>query len=96
MIAPKIRLLSLVAAALASSVLFAGPVDINTADADTLAMELDGVGPVLAAEIVRDREENGSYTSADALMRVRGIGERIVEMNRENILVGEATASGGG
>ena len=27
----------------------AGPVDINTADADTLAAELTGVGPSLAA-----------------------------------------------
>ena len=73
--------------------LLAGPVNVNTADADTLAAELTGVGPVLAAAIVRDREENGSYASADALTRVSGIGPRIVEMNRENILTGEAGES---
>jgi competence protein ComEA len=67
----------------------AGPVDINTADADTLAAELTGVGPSLAAEIVRDREANGRYDSADALTRVKGIGVRIVEMNRDNILTSE-------
>lgn len=67
----------------------AGPVDVNTADAETLALELTGVGPALAAEIVRDREMNGRYESPEALMRVKGIGTHIVEMNRENILTNE-------
>jgi competence protein ComEA len=67
----------------------AGPVDVNTADAETLALELTGVGPSLAAAIVRDREENGRFDTPEALMRVKGIGEHIVEMNRENILTGE-------
>ncbi len=45
---------------------------------------------LLAAEIVRDRKENGPYETAEALMRVRGIGERVVENNRENIRVKES------
>jgi len=69
----------------AAAQVFAGPVNINTADADTLALELTGIGPVLAAEIVRDREQNGNYQSADALTRVKGVGQRIVEINRDNI-----------
>lgn len=73
--------------------LLAGPVNINSADADTLAAELTGIGPVLAAAIVRDREENGHYASPDALTRVSGIGPRIIEMNRENILTSEAGVS---
>jgi competence protein ComEA len=72
---------------------FAGPVDINMADAATLAAELTGIGPVLAAEIVRDREQNGRYATADALTRVKGVGARIVEMNRPNILIEEAPAA---
>lgn len=72
---------------------FAGPVNINTADAVTLAAELTGVGPVLAAEIVRDREQNGRYATPDALTRVKGVGERVVEMNRPNILTDEAPAA---
>ena len=68
---------------------FAGPVNINTADAAMLAAELTGIGPALAAEIVRDREQNGSYDSPEALTRVKGVGERIVEMNRETILVAD-------
>jgi competence protein ComEA len=69
---------------------FAGPVNINTADAQTLAAELTGVGPALADAIVRDRAENGTFDSPEALTRVKGIGARIVEMNRENIRVSDA------
>ena len=67
----------------------AGPVNINTADAATLAKELTGVGPALAEAIIADRTSNGRFATADALTRVKGIGERIVEMNRANILVAD-------
>ncbi|HEY8520983.1 MAG TPA: helix-hairpin-helix domain-containing protein [Gammaproteobacteria bacterium] len=73
-------------ALLSASLAWAGPVNINTADAATLAAELDGVGPALAEEIVRDREQNGAFESPEELTRVKGIGPRIVEMNRANIL----------
>lgn len=68
---------------------FAGPVNINTADAATLANELTGVGPALAEAIVADRKSNGNFATPDALTRVKGIGSRIVEMNRANILVAD-------
>lgn len=83
----RLKLAAFFIAALASSALFAGPVNINTADAATLAAELKGVGPALAAEIVRDREKNGLFTTPDALSRVKGVGPHIVAMNRDNILV---------
>jgi competence protein ComEA len=67
----------------------AGPVNVNTADAATLAAELTGVGPALAEAIVRDRTENGNFASAEALTRVKGIGDRIVEMNKANILTSD-------
>jgi competence protein ComEA len=67
----------------------AGPVNINTADAATLANELTGVGPALAEAIVADRKANGNFATPEALSRVKGIGERIVEMNRPNILVAD-------
>ena len=84
----------LVGAFLALSVLgpltaFAGPVNINTADAATLAAELNGVGPALAEEIVRDRTANGKFNAPEDLERVKGIGTRIVEMNRENIRISD-------
>jgi competence protein ComEA len=80
-------LVVLAALAMAPYGAVAGPVDVNTADAATLAAELTGVGPALAEAIVRDREQNGRFTSPESLMRVRGIGERIVEMNRQNIVI---------
>jgi competence protein ComEA len=79
--------------ALFASVAVAGPVNINTADAETLATELTGIGPALAAEIVRDREQNGRYESPDALARVKGVGARIVEANRANIRVSDQPAT---
>jgi competence protein ComEA len=77
------------ALALATCGALAGPVNINTADAATLAAELTGIGPALAEAIVRDRTEHGKFETADALARVKGVGERIVEMNRANILVAD-------
>lgn len=66
---------------------FAGPVDINTADAETLSAELDGVGLSKAKAIVEYREKYGPFKSPEDLSLVKGIGERTVEMNRENIKV---------
>lgn len=76
-----------------ASPLLAGPVNINTADEDTLAEELEGVGPALAAAIVRDRAENGEFESPESLARVRGIGPRVLEANREFILVEDEESS---
>lgn len=70
--------------------LFAGSVNINTANAETLALELTGVGPALAAAIIDCREANGNFTSPEALSRVSAIGDRIIEMNRDNILVSDS------
>jgi competence protein ComEA len=67
----------------------AGPVNINTADAATLANELTGIGPALAEAIVADRKANGNFATPEALTRVKGVGERIVAMNRANILVAD-------
>lgn len=72
---------------LAPGLVLAGPVNINTANAETLAMELTGVGPALAAAIVADREANGEFPSPEALARVRGIGNHVLEANEGNILV---------
>jgi competence protein ComEA len=85
------RLLQLVlaAAVCGAGSAFAGPVNINTADAATLAAELTGVGPALAQAIVADRQAHGNFATPEALTRVKGIGERIVEMNKANILVAD-------
>ncbi len=66
---------------------WAGPVDINTADAETISAELKGIGLAKARAIVEYREKHGPFKSADDLSLVKGIGERTVEINRDDILV---------
>jgi competence protein ComEA len=76
-----------------ASFAFAGqPVDINTADANTLADSLDGVGLAKAEAIVTYRKTNGAFKSADELVNVKGIGLRTVEKNKELIRLGSKAA----
>ncbi|MDJ0710147.1 MAG: ComEA family DNA-binding protein [Woeseiaceae bacterium] len=65
----------------------AGPVNINTADAETISAELKGVGLTKAKAIVEYRKKHGPFRSADDLSLVKGIGERTVEINRTDIKV---------
>ena len=66
---------------------FAGPVDINTADAETISAELNGVGLAKAKAIVEYRMKHGPFKSPEDLSLVKGIGDRTVELNRANIRV---------
>ena len=68
----------------------ADDVNINTADAETLMKMLKGVGPEKAAAIVDYRNTNGPFKNPDELMQVKGIGKKLIDMNREKITVGEA------
>lgn len=62
-------------------------VDINSADAATLALALDGVGMAKAQDIIAYREQNGDFKTVDDLQKVRGIGKATLERNRSRILV---------
>lgn len=73
--------------ALVSGFALAGPVNINTADAETISAELQGVGITKAIAIVEYRKANGPFKSQDDLVQVKGIGARTVEINRKNILL---------
>lgn len=57
-------------------------VNINAADAPTLAAALKGVGEARASEIVRYREAYGPFASAEELTEVKGIGQSTLDMNR--------------
>lgn len=70
-----------------SANVFAGPVNINTADASTLDAELNGVGPTIAQRIVAFRQANGPFSAPEQLSLVKGVGERTIEKNREFLLV---------
>lgn len=86
-------LASVILTGLCSGVVWAGPVNINTADAETLAKELDGIGAARAQAIVEFREKHGPFNSAEELMLVSGVGEKVFEANRGNILVKSKDAS---
>jgi competence protein ComEA len=60
-------------------------VNVNTADAETLAAVLDGVGMSRAAAIVEYREQHGRFDDAYDLSNVKGIGDRTVELNEQRI-----------
>ena len=80
---------SLLASALVTSISWAGPVDINHADAATIAKELQGIGPVHAQAIVEYREKHGAFKNADELSKIKGVGTKVIEKNRANIRIGE-------
>lgn len=62
-------------------VLLGRAVDLDTATAEDLSA-VPGIGPGLAAEVVRDREERGPFGGPDGLRRVRGIGRVRMERAR--------------
>jgi len=69
----------------ASLTVTAAPVDINSADAQTLAAAMKGVGPDKAEAIVAYRRAHGPFKSVDDLKAVKGIGDQTVERNRDNL-----------
>ena len=80
------------ALALSASAFAADKVNVNTADAATIAAALNGVGESKAEAIVAYRQEHGPFKSAEQLAQVKGIGLKTVEKNRDMIEVGAAPA----
>jgi len=62
-------------------------ININTADEAKL-MELPGVGPVTASNIVAHREEHGDFQTIEDIKRVTRIGERTFENLKDLITTG--------
>ena len=69
-------LLSVICACLLPVAAFAGPVDVNSATAETISAELKGVGMSKATAIVAYRKAHGPFKSREDLMQVKGIGVR--------------------
>lgn len=92
------RLMAVLRPAAVVAALFAGAlangaeqVNVNTADAQTIARTLNGVGIAKAEAIVAYREANGRFNDPYELTRVRGIGESTVRKNEERIVTSEAS-----
>jgi competence protein ComEA len=67
----------------------AASVDINTANANTLATELTGIGAAKAEAIVAYREANGPFKRLDELLKVKGVGKKTLEQNRAILVIQE-------
>lgn len=53
-------------------------INVNTASAEEL-QKLPGIGPAYSERIVEWREKNGTFTSKEELMEIKGIGEKRLE-----------------
>jgi len=69
----------------------ATPININQADAATIAKSLDGIGVSKAQAIVTWRDAHGPFKTVDDLAQVKGIGKSTLARNREAILLADAT-----
>lgn len=60
-------------------------VNINQADAMTLAQVLVGIGDKKAQAIIEYRQTHGAFTMIEQLDNVKGIGEATIEKNRARV-----------
>jgi competence protein ComEA len=72
---------------------FATPVNINTADAQKIADALKMIGEKKAQSIIEYRVKNGQFKNVDDLKKVAGIGDKIIEKNKEDILFSDSLTS---
>lgn len=82
------KTLKLMLAAIAitlTQLVWAGPVNVNSADEETLAKELVGVGPKIATGIVAERANGDFKDGQDLVDRIKGLGEKFLENNQDNL-----------
>ena len=85
--------LGILIAGLASGGLLAGSVNINSADAATIAGELKGIGPAKAAAIVEYRQKHGQFRSVDELAQVKGVNQKLIDRNRNDLRLSGAPSA---
>lgn len=61
-------------------------ININTASEAELT-GLPGIGPAKAKAIAEDRKANGDYETVDQLVRVKGVGMKMVERLRDEATI---------
>lgn len=70
---------------------YSAPININRADIPTILENLTNIGPVKAQAIIDYREKNGPFQSLNDLLKVKGIGAKTIEHNKDNILFESVT-----
>lgn len=66
---------------------FSSPIDLNTATSEQL-QSIKGIGEKTAQSIIQYRTDNGPFASVDALVGVKGIGNKKLEKVRDQLSVG--------
>ena len=61
-------------------------VNLNTATLEEL-MTLERIGPTYAQRIIDYREANGPFEKAEDIMKVKGIGQKTFDANKDVITV---------
>ena len=90
------RLLLMAFLAAASTSTWCTPVNVNTADAATIAESLKGIGSVKAQAIVDYRQKHGAFRSVDELAQVKGISQKLINRNRSDLRVDRVPANAAG
>lgn len=62
-------------------------ININTADAESIAKRLKGIGLKKAQAIVNYRETYGAFAKIEELTAVKGIGPSIIQSNHSVITI---------
>ena len=63
-----------------------GKVNINKASVDELT-QLSNIGSAYAERIIQYRETNGPFKKPEDIMKVKGIGAKTWELNKDRIVV---------
>lgn len=63
--------------------------NINSADVETIASTLNGIGPAKAQAIVDYRQQNGTFLVLEDLTNVPGIGETTLDQIKSMITIGD-------
>ncbi|MDH3360657.1 MAG: helix-hairpin-helix domain-containing protein [Desulfobulbaceae bacterium] len=72
---------------LSTAIAFAGTININTATSTELE-QLPGIGASKAEAIVKYRETHGLFKRINDITNVKGIGVKLLEKIREDIVLG--------
>lgn len=64
-----------------------GKVNLNTAKREELIEGIPGVGEKIAGRIISYRETYGGFKSAEEIMNIKGVGEKLFEKIKDYITV---------
>ena len=76
-----------------NSIAIASPVNVNSADAKTIADALAGIGQKKAEAIVKFRTEKGPFKTVEELTQIKGITKKILDKNTNDILLSDTSTA---